>query len=225
VPLGGSSFSFACWTYQTRRSSFESPNLRTTSSNASFASALKFVQSEHELFDIFSRGCSAPKGEQRAIDAIAPILEGLRSSNASAAWIEFLESYGQVLYQAARTYTSSQDAAADCYVYTCEQLAHNRVKRLLKFNPKGRASVTTWLRVVARNLCFDWHRSQSGRHRPFKSLEGLSTLELETYRWRFAHGASQHETLQQLAPQFPNVDHDELKAGLRTRLVPASTGS
>jgi RNA polymerase sigma factor (sigma-70 family) len=144
--------------------------------------------------------------------AIACLLEDLQLPSACNAWMEFLESYGPVLYQAARTYTPSQDAAADCYVYICEQLAHNRFKRLLKFNPKGCASFTTWLRVVARNLCFDWHRSQSGRHRPFKSLEGLSALELEIYRWRFAHGASQHETLQQLAPQFPNVDLDELSA-------------
>jgi RNA polymerase sigma factor (sigma-70 family) len=126
--------------------------------------------------------------------------------------MEFLESYGPVLYQTARTYTSNQDAAADCYVCICEQLAHNRFRRLLKFNPKGRASFTTWLRVVARNLCFDWHRSQSGRHRPFKSLEGLPPLELEIYHWRFAHGASQYETLQQLAPLFPGVGPDELAA-------------
>jgi RNA polymerase sigma factor (sigma-70 family) len=144
--------------------------------------------------------------------AIVPLLEGLRSSNASDAWVEFLQSYGPVLYQAARTYTSSQDSAADCYVYICEQLAHNRFKRLLKFNTKGGASFTTWLRVVARNLCFDWHRRRSGRHRPFKSLEGFSPLELEIYRWRFGQGASQHETLRQLAPQFPGVDLDELSA-------------
>jgi RNA polymerase sigma factor (sigma-70 family) len=144
--------------------------------------------------------------------AIAPILDGLRSSNASDAWVEFLRSYSPVLYQAARTYTSSQDAAAECYVYICEQLAHNRCKRLLKFNVKGRASFTTWLRVVARNLCFDWHRTQSGRHRPFKSLDGLSLLELEIYRWRFAQGASQNETLQNLAPRFPTISLDELCA-------------
>jgi RNA polymerase sigma factor (sigma-70 family) len=144
--------------------------------------------------------------------AIAPILEGLRSSNASDAWVEFLRSYGPVLYQAARTYSSSQDAAAECYVYICEQLADNRFKRLLKFNMKGRASFTTWLRVVARNLCFDWHRTQSGRYRPFKSLDRLSPLELEIYRWRFAQGASQHEALQQLAPRFPGISLDELCA-------------
>ena len=144
--------------------------------------------------------------------AIALLLADLQLPGASNAWMEFLESYGPVLYQAARTYTSSHDAAADCYVYICEQLAHNRFKRLLKFNPKGRASFTTWLRVVVRNLCFDWHRSQSGRHRPFKSLQGLSPLELEIYLWRFARGASQHETLQQLTPHFPDVDLDELSA-------------
>ena len=144
--------------------------------------------------------------------AIAVLLEDLHSLNACDAWVEFLESYGPVLYQTARAYTSDKDAAVDCYVHICEQLAHNRFRRLLKFNPKGRASFATWLRVVARNLCFDWHRGQSGRHRPFKSLEDLSPLELEIYHWRFARGASQHETLQQLAPLFPGVGLDELSA-------------
>jgi RNA polymerase sigma factor (sigma-70 family) len=144
--------------------------------------------------------------------AIAVLLEGLHSSNACDAWVEFLESYGPALYQTAVAYTSNQDAAADCYVYICEQLAHKRFRRLLKFNPKGRASFTTWLRVVARNLCFDWHRSQSGRHRPFKSLQGLSALELEIYSWRFERAASQQETLEGIAPVFPGVGLDELSA-------------
>jgi len=143
--------------------------------------------------------------------AIAPLLEGLRSSNASDAWVEFLQWYGPVLYQAARTHTSSQDVAAECYVYICEQLAHNRFKRLLKFNPKGRASFTTWLRVVVRNLCFDWQRSQSGRHRPFKSLAGLSPLELSN-----------------LPPNSPVLTLTNClpsKAIFRTRSVRASAGS
>jgi RNA polymerase sigma factor (sigma-70 family) len=144
--------------------------------------------------------------------AIELLLEGLHSSNARDAWVEFLESYGPVLYQTARAYTSNQDAAADCYVHMCNELARNRCRRLLKFNPQGRASFTTWLRVVARNLCFDWHRGQSGRHRPFKSLKDLSPLELEIYQWRFARGTSQHDTLQQLALVFPGIDLDELSA-------------
>jgi RNA polymerase sigma factor (sigma-70 family) len=143
---------------------------------------------------------------------IAALLEALRSSNSRDAWVEFLESYSPVLYQTARACTLDEDAAADCYLLICEQLARNRFRRLLMFKPEGRASFITWLRVVARNLCFDWHRSRSGRHRPFKSLQHLSQLELEVYNCRFNRGFSQEETLQQLQSTFPGVSLSELAA-------------
>ena len=149
--------------------------------------------------------------ESRVCDrGIAALLDALRSSNSRDAWVGFLESYSPVLYQTARACTPDEDAAADCYLHICEQLAHNRFRRLLKFKLAGRASFITWLRVVARNLCFDWHRSRSGRHRPFKSLQHLSQLELEVYNCRFNRGLSQEETLQQLESTFPGVSLSEL---------------
>ncbi len=141
---------------------------------------------------------------------IAELLDALRSSNSRDAWAGFLESYSPVLYQTARACTPDEDAAADCYLHICEQLAHNRFRRLLKFKLEGRASFITWLRVVARNLCFDWHRSRSGRHRPFKSIQHLSQLELEIYDCRLNRGFSQEETLQQLESTFPGVSLSEL---------------
>src|SRR5215470_13180463 len=102
----------------------------------------------------------------------------------------FLDSYSAPLYQTARICSSTEDDAADCYLYVCEQLALGRFRRLLKFDPKGNASFATWLRVVARNLCCDWHRIQSGRPRPFKFLQRLSALELEIYNYRFVRRAS-----------------------------------
>jgi RNA polymerase sigma factor (sigma-70 family) len=142
---------------------------------------------------------------------VAPLLEALRSPDSYGdAWAEFLDSYSPVLYQTARTCTSDDDAAADCYLHICERLARNSFRRLLKFKPNGSASFTTWLRVVARNLCFDWHRSQYGRPRPFKSLQHLSPLELEVYNSRFVHGTSQEETLHRLDSQFPGVGFSEL---------------
>lgn len=142
---------------------------------------------------------------------VAPLLEALRSPNSCGdAWEEFLESYSPALYQTARACTSDDDAAADCYLHICERLARNNFRRLLKFRPEGRARFTTWLRVVARNLCFDWHRSQRGRPRPFKSLQRLSPLELEVYESRFVRGFSQQETLHSLASQFPRVGLSEL---------------
>ena len=140
----------------------------------------------------------------------AALLDALRSSNPRGAWVGFLESYSPVLYQTARASTPDEDAAADCYLHICEQLARNRFRRLLKFKLEGRASFITWLRVVARNLCFDWHRSRSGRRRPFKSLQHLSQLELAVYNCRFNRGFSQEETLQQLESTFPGVSLSDL---------------
>jgi RNA polymerase sigma factor (sigma-70 family) len=142
---------------------------------------------------------------------VAPLLQGLRSPDTSGdAWAEFLETYSPVLYQTARACTLDNDAAADCYLHICERLCRNGFRRLLKFKPEGSASFTTWLRVVARNLCFDWHRSQSGRPRPFKSVHRLSPLELEIYEARIVRGASQEETLHGLELRFPKLGVPEL---------------
>jgi len=141
---------------------------------------------------------------------IAALLDALRSSSSRDAWVGFLESYSPVLYQTARACTNDEDAAADCYLHICEQLARNRFRQLLKFKIEGRAKFITWLRVVARNLCFDWHRCRSGRPRLFKSLQHLSQLEFEVYNCRFNRGFSQNETLQQLESTFPGVSLSEL---------------
>ena len=142
---------------------------------------------------------------------VAPLLEALQSAKlCDGAWAEFLESYSPVLYQTARACTSDDDAAADCYLHICERLCRNGFRRLLKFKPEGVASFTTWLRVVARNLCFDRHRSQSGRPRPFKAMQRLSPLEIEIYESRIVHGASQEETLHRLESRFPDVGLSEL---------------
>jgi len=133
------------------------------------------------------------------------LLEALQSPSSHDAWREFLELYSTFLYQVARACTSNDDAAADCYLHICERLAQNGFRRLLKFRPDGIASFETWLRVVARNLCFDWHRSQSGRSRPFKSLQRLSGMELEVYNRRFVQGATQEETLKQLQSLYAGV--------------------
>jgi hypothetical protein len=76
---------------------------------------------------------------------VASLLEALRSPGSCGdAWVEFLESYSPVLYQTAGACTSDDDAAADCYLFICEQLARNSFRRLLKFKPDGSASFATW---------------------------------------------------------------------------------
>jgi len=89
----------------------------------------------------------------------ATLQKELRSSNGLEAWETFLGIYSSILYQTAVAYSDDEDEAADCYLYICEQLSRNSFRRLLKFKPEGSASLTTWLRVVSRNLCYDWHRA------------------------------------------------------------------
>jgi RNA polymerase sigma factor (sigma-70 family) len=141
---------------------------------------------------------------------ILPLFEALRSENPRDGWGEFLNVYSPVLYQTARASTSNDEDASDCYLHICEQLAKQNFRRLLRFDPEGKASFTTWLRVVARNLCFDWHRKRYGRRRPFKTLEALSPLELEVYHHRFLRRSSLEETLAHLEPVFPAVNLAQL---------------
>ena len=142
--------------------------------------------------------------------SVATLQEELRSSNGPAAWEAFLRQHSPILYQAGRAHSDDEDDAADCFLYICEQLSRNNFRRLLKFKPEGRASFNTWLRVVARNLCFDWHRSHTGRRRAFKSIQFLSQLELEVYDCRFERGLSEEETLQHLRSAFPNLSASQL---------------
>ena len=137
---------------------------------------------------------------------VALLLARLRSTDAQAGWEEFLLQYSSVLYQAVRTFTDDEDEASDCFVHICEQLVRNGFRRLLQFKTEGTASFKTWLRVVARNLCYDWHRKRHGRLRPFKSVQNFSLLQLEVYRCRYERHLSREETLQQLRMSWPAVN-------------------
>jgi RNA polymerase sigma factor (sigma-70 family) len=167
---------------------------------------------------------STARTSQAHAAEIGPLLAKLRSEEAQAGWEEFLLQYSPALYQTARTLARDEDDVADCFVHICEQLAKDRFGRLLRFKPDGAASFLTWLRVVARNLCHDWHRKKHGRARPFKILQNLPPLELETYRFRFERHLSQEETLQQLRGTWPSIEVNELietERRIEERLNPA----
>jgi RNA polymerase sigma factor (sigma-70 family) len=142
--------------------------------------------------------------------SVAALLDRLRSSDPQFAWSDFLQQYSPILYQSARACTRDEDEAADYFLYICEQLAKSGFHRLLLFRPDGGASFVTWLRVVARNLCFDCHRKKHGRPRPFKSVQNFSSLELEVYRCRHERGLSQQQTLEEIRATSPGVSLSEL---------------
>jgi RNA polymerase sigma factor (sigma-70 family) len=141
---------------------------------------------------------------------VASIFEGLRSTTAQEAWESFLREYGQLILQTCQYSTSNTDQAADCFLFSCEQLSRNSFRRLLRFPATGPASFSTWLRVVVHNLCLDWHRKAFGRPRPFRSIARLSHLGGEVYRCRYERGLSLDDTFCSLQPHFPGLTREQL---------------
>lgn len=102
-------------------------------------------------------------------DALPPELSGLLhpadAAAREAAWAAFLEAHSRLLLHTARSVGHDYDAAMDGYAYLLEQLQKDDFHRLRAYTVDGRSKFTTWLVVVARRLCLDFHRQRYGRAR------------------------------------------------------------
>jgi len=142
-----------------------------------------------------------------ADESVARILMQLQSKDSHAAWSDFLREYSQTVLQVIRRLERDPDCVSDCFLFVCEQLAHQRFRRLKRFRVRGPASFSTWLQVVVRHLCLDWRRKEFGRWRVFQSVARLSPLDQEVFRCLYDQGASVDESVLLLAPQFPAISH------------------
>ena len=144
---------------------------------------------------------------------IARILERLGSQESHRAWSDFLESFSAHILQTVRLFERDADPVADCFLYVCERLSEKGFRRLRSFKLGGIAKFLTWLRVVVRNLCLDWHRKEFGRHRVFQSIAVLGALEQDVFRCIYEQGLSQDESLNLLRASYPQLTMAELETG------------
>ena len=105
--------------------------------------------------------------------ATADLLRRLRSADAGAAWVEFLDLYAPLIMNTAGQFEYEQDRISECFLYACAQLNDNGFRRLLKFNTTGKATFRTWLGSVVFNLCVDWHRREYGRASLLPAISAL----------------------------------------------------
>ena len=96
------------------------------------------------------------------------LLETTDSKNREAAWDAFIEKFHRLLMHVAHSIDHHYDATMDRYAYMLEQLQAGDYRRLRRYGPQTRAQFSTWLVVVARRLCVDFHRETHGRQRPTK---------------------------------------------------------
>ena len=147
--------------------------------------------------------------------AIEQILKQLDSRDVEQAWSDFLGEYSSPIYQVICLFESDADKAADCFQFVCEQLIKNNFRRLRAFKIDGAATFSTWLRAVTRNLCIDWHRKETGRPRPFKSITKLSAFDQEVFRLLYEKGESAEDVLRQLAAAYPYATEGTLAESRR----------
>jgi DNA-directed RNA polymerase specialized sigma24 family protein len=131
------------------------------------------------------------------------LFRAFRDGRGDVAWTEFLECWGGLLLQAARSVCRAEDDAADAFVFVCERLAERGYRRLRQFDPAGPATAATWLRAVARNLALDHHRRVHGRFRIFESVARLPAFDQLVFRRRYRDRFTLEETLASLRPHIP----------------------
>jgi len=95
--------------------------------------------------------------------ALTRLLDPGDSGDEDVAWREFVGTYSTLLLQVARSTATSRDAAMDTYTFVLEQLREQRCRRLRAYAARDGARFSTWLIVVAKRLCVDFHRRRYGR--------------------------------------------------------------
>jgi len=145
---------------------------------------------------------------------IERIIDRLGSPGAQAAWTQFLETYSPIILQVVQLFERDPDSRADCFLFVCKQLSHGHFRRLRRFKPEGQASFSTWLRVVVRNLCLDWHRTEFGRHRVYQSIASLSGLDQDVFRSVYIQGLPKEDCFLDLLSRHPRLEPAQVETSL-----------
>jgi len=126
------------------------------------------------------------------------MLSALSSTERQSAWCAFLDRYSGLIYHVVLSFDRDPDRSGNCFLFVCEQLSASDFRRLRKFDQSGRATFSTWLCAVVRNLCLDWHRKEHGRHRVFGSIARRSALDQLLFEIVFKQGLSADEAREEL---------------------------
>ncbi len=143
-------------------------------------------------------------------DSFDNILDRINTREPEEAWGLFLDQYAATILQVVKHFERDPDFVPDCFQFICEHLCANSFRRLRRFQPRGAAVFSTWLRAVVRNLCLDWRRKRFGRRRFFNSIARLSIFDQEVFRHLYERRLSLDDTFHSLRTLYPNLTHAQL---------------
>ena len=102
--------------------------------------------------------------------SVEEILSGRAPS--AEAWESFARHYTPLLLHVAWRNSRTHDEAMDAYAFVLECLREEDCRRLRSFSMRSGTRFTTWLVVVAKRICIDYHRARYGRSRQCHGPEG-----------------------------------------------------
>lgn len=160
-------------------------------------------------------GPSAPTEVEVSVDSkITTWLPSRITQDHERAWDEFLKEFAPLILQVVHLFERDLDRIDDCFVFVCEKLKRDNLKRIRRFDISGAASFPTWLRAVVRNLCLDWRRKRFGRPRLYRSIARLPEREREIFRCVHQQGLGENETFHTLKALYPALTRVQLAEGL-----------
>jgi RNA polymerase sigma factor (sigma-70 family) len=136
---------------------------------------------------------------------IAQTLERLASAEPQEPWSQFLEDFSPLILRVIQAFEREPDSAGDCFLFVCEKLSQDQFRRLRRFKPEGSARFSTWLQVVVRNLCRDWHRKEFGRLQIFQTIARLAPLDQEVFRSVYHQNLTKEDCYFRLLERHPGL--------------------
>jgi RNA polymerase sigma factor (sigma-70 family) len=146
-----------------------------------------------------------------------------RAAEADEAWSAFLAEQAPLVLQVVHLFERDPDQVQDCFVFVCERLRRDGLRRIRKFREEGPASFATWLRAVVRHLCLDWRRHRDGRFRLPRAVARLPELDREVFRSLHLRGLSENEAFHSLKALWPALTREQL-SGAAARVARAVDG-
>lgn len=147
--------------------------------------------------------------------------------SACDAWVYFLDGYSKFILKVIRSFTNDYDEVMDKYLFVCEKLSENNFCLLKKYDykDKRRAKLSTWLTVVARNLCVDQFRHSNGRRRIPAAIRNMNLIERKIFRYYFYEGLDIPEISKIFEPHKSIEEIDELINSIKTLIGKGNIGT
>ncbi|MCR4438954.1 MAG: sigma-70 family RNA polymerase sigma factor [bacterium] len=133
------------------------------------------------------------------------------------AWQLFVSDYSAFILRLIGHFVTDYDDRMELYLFVCQRLAANRLRRLKRFvcDPYAPCKLTTWLVPVIRNLVIDWFRHKEGRKRPSRCIAALPELTQMVFKYCYQQGYTPGEAFELIRTRHdPRLRFEEVSRAL-----------